>query len=189
MGVEHFLHITFLANSLCQSSLKLFLMMSMPSHSCVSVMMRGGANRILSLWVGLHRRPFSASCRQKSQALWPVEAHKKEVRKCLVWVHSSTGLPHRIKTHLISLLAGLYKYILCISQVNNNTWYYKPMNKPTPTRHFVDFNGIEQALPSDILHHQFVQGVQFLPQYLPQFGSIVCKLLILQNLQSIKGRR
>ena len=131
-AVQQSLHITFLASSVCHSSWKLFLIMSMPSHSCVSVMMRGGANRILSPWVGLARRPFSASCRQKSQALWPAEVHKKELL-----LHSSTSLPY--KAGHVSTVIYIH-YILYISGVVVTAYYtqsisgcYPIVEKQNPT--------------------------------------------------------
>lgn len=147
-AVQQFRHITFLASSVCQSSWKLFLMMSIPSHSWVSVMMRGGANRILSPWVGLARRLFSASCRQKSQALWPAELHKKELL-----VPSSTSLPYKAGQGSISDIT-FYTHIVCTSNVVLRTVDFRLLIPSQKTK--IQLTNEMQAIPKCHWVRQFL---------------------------------
>lgn len=51
----------------------------MHSSSCSSVITNGGANRIISSWVGFAKRPFSFNFKHISQALKPNPNNLKNI--------------------------------------------------------------------------------------------------------------
>lgn len=66
-----------------------FLMMSMLSCICDSLITRGGAKRIISPCVGLASKPFSLSLMQTSQASCSMENEEKdnEISWDEMWKH------------------------------------------------------------------------------------------------------
>lgn len=133
-------------------------MMSMHLRSSCSLIMRGGARRMMSPWVGLASSPLSRRRKHTSQALQSRESclNMGQTEPAFLCLKSSTRIkPIRIcGFKMVSFSTfGLF-YDHCI----------------------------KEAFSSDECHNVFGQFPQLSSKQLPHFMSIFCQLLLLQHL-------